>query len=393
MHFRRYYQSDESRLGQQLPKPRIKHTKKIGDTLIHKLSWGDEAGGEWLEEDFFNALTVDGESLSTNVSCNTRKSRDKRERRHTVGVFIGAYPCGTIVIGDELFGSEGIAQVYGLLTDFLDSLSDTSFLKQILYDDMCHLKRYAEDPKRANINDITQKLASINKHIDKFHFRNHIDKWCQKNCNPDAVPELKGVNSQVCEQLFKKINSHKNCISMNEARFGLFFLYQYELHNLDIEKMTILADPREEYRWDLIKQENGSTVQGESVEMVPEKENSPEPELEKQFNKLNIECPFKCKECGASYKKEGFLQRHMEQKHITVKETVCKECDAVFDCYSKLTRHMKTHLTCKICKEVFPTKTEMVTHKAAHSTCIHCKFDFVTMSKLTRHMETFHQGL
>ena len=36
---------------------------------------------------------------------------------------------------------------------------------------------------------------------------------------------------------------------MNEARFTLFFLYQYELHNLDVEHMTILADPRQEYRW------------------------------------------------------------------------------------------------------------------------------------------------
>ena len=108
-----------------------------------------------------------------------------------------------------------------------------------------------------------------------------------------------------------------------------------------------------------------------------------ESELETQFNKLNIECPFKCEECGASYKKEGFLQRHIKQKkHITVKETVCKEFDAVLDCYSKLTRHMKTHLTCKICKEESSTKAEMITHKAAHSTCNHCKFDFVTMSKL-----------
>ena len=40
---------------------------------------------------------------------------------------------------------------------------------------------------------------------------------------------------------------------MNESRFGLFFLYQYEIHNLEIENRTILADPREEVRWDNIK--------------------------------------------------------------------------------------------------------------------------------------------
>ena len=156
-------------------------TKKIRDTLIHKLSLGDESGGEWLEEDFFYSLTVDGESSSTNVSCNTRNSWEKREQRQTVGVVICPYSCGTIVIGNELFGSKGIAQLNGLSKDFLDSLIDNFFLKQILYDDMCHLKRYAEDPKTANTKYITQKSASINKHIDKFHFRNHLDKWCQKN--------------------------------------------------------------------------------------------------------------------------------------------------------------------------------------------------------------------
>ena len=49
-HCRGYYESDRSRLGKGLPKPKIKHAKKIGETLIHKLSLGDEAGGEWLED-------------------------------------------------------------------------------------------------------------------------------------------------------------------------------------------------------------------------------------------------------------------------------------------------------------------------------------------------------
>ena len=56
-HCRGYYESDRSRLGQGLPKPKIKHAKKIGETLIHKLSWGDEAGGEWLEDDLIETLS------------------------------------------------------------------------------------------------------------------------------------------------------------------------------------------------------------------------------------------------------------------------------------------------------------------------------------------------
>ena len=42
---------------------------------------------------------------------------------------------------------------------------------------------------------------------------------------------------------------------MNEARFFLFFLYLYEIHNLECEGMTILADPREEFRWQSLQDE------------------------------------------------------------------------------------------------------------------------------------------
>ena len=130
---RNYYEKNPAKLGKVLPNPKIKHSKAIGDTVIHKLSWGDEPGAEWMSDDFFKLLDEKGEiTESTLSSCNTRKSRDKRQNVHSVGVFTGAYPCGIIVLGDELYGSESISQVYGILTDWLSSLSDQTKLKQIL---------------------------------------------------------------------------------------------------------------------------------------------------------------------------------------------------------------------------------------------------------------------
>ena len=117
---RNYYENNPAKLGKVLPNPKIKHSKAIGDTVIHKLSWGDEPGAEWMSDDFFKLLDEKGEiTESTLSSCNTRKSRDKRQNVHSVGVFTGAYPCGIIVLGDELYGSESISQVYGILTDWL----------------------------------------------------------------------------------------------------------------------------------------------------------------------------------------------------------------------------------------------------------------------------------
>ena len=110
---RKYYLDDASRLGSKFPIPRLKHTKKVGGSDIHLLLWGGETGDEWLHDDYFRFLSEDGNILNSNVSvtCNTRKSRDKTCRRHTVGVFVGVFPCGTIVLFDELYGSESISQV------------------------------------------------------------------------------------------------------------------------------------------------------------------------------------------------------------------------------------------------------------------------------------------
>ena len=41
---------------------------------------------------------------------------------------------------------------------------------------MCHLKRFCEDPIRAGQNEVTEVLARVQKHVDKFHFRESIEQ-------------------------------------------------------------------------------------------------------------------------------------------------------------------------------------------------------------------------
>ena len=297
----KYYEDKSERLGQPLPNPKIKHTKKVGGSDVHLLSWGDDSGNEWLHDHFFHYLAEDGEVLNSNLSvtCNTRKSRDKTSRRHTVGVFVGAFPCGTIVLFDELYGSESISQVYGILIEFLARLDDMSTLEELLYDDCCHLKAFGEKNENAEQNDVTKYFASLGKHVDRFHFRNHVDAWCMEHCNPEKVPALKNVNTQVCEQLFKKINSHKNCKSFNESRFFLFFLYQFDIHNLSIEGLdSKMADPREEFRWENLKivEPNLNVCENDTVE-----------ELTAKIELLELNPTFSCNICGCGFAKEGYF--------------------------------------------------------------------------------------
>lgn len=142
-----YYNEDLKRLGKPLPDPKIKHVKRAGDEVYYYLSWGDEKvkGNPWKGKNFFALASEDGEIVSLldeDKSCNTKKTKDKRERRHTVGIMVGTKPCGIVVLFEEIYGSESLTQVYGMLVEYLSRLPETgrSSLEHILYDDACHLK-------------------------------------------------------------------------------------------------------------------------------------------------------------------------------------------------------------------------------------------------------------
>ena len=99
-----------------------------------------------------------------------------------------------IIINGIIF--VGIAQVHGIINDFLGAVSDRQKLKHIIYDDACHLCLYSTNKKIANKTDTTKFFSELKFVIDRFHFRNHIDPWCQENCDPDEVDELKDTNTE-----------------------------------------------------------------------------------------------------------------------------------------------------------------------------------------------------
>ena len=67
-----------------------------------------------------NADNLSQEEIKS--TCNTRKVRDKRDRRHTAGILISAKPCGIIPHVDELFLCESINQVHGSIIEFIGNL-------------------------------------------------------------------------------------------------------------------------------------------------------------------------------------------------------------------------------------------------------------------------------
>jgi len=63
----------------------------------------------------------------------------------------------------------------------------------VVYDDACHLKKFATNKTRSTKTDTSIRIAKMHMVVDRFHFPGHVDAWCKKNCNPDDFDELKDV--------------------------------------------------------------------------------------------------------------------------------------------------------------------------------------------------------
>ena len=223
---------------------------------------------------------------------------------------------------------------------------------------------------------------------------NHIDPWCIENCDPNKVKDLDGVNTEICEQLFRKINSHTNCKSMNEAKYFLFWLYNLDLHNLDIEDLVSASDPRTEYRWLKIniKKVDITQLQKIKVDECMNGEKNTIKDLEQKLGSITLDetASFVCKDCGGGFKSKGYLEQHREKKHGEIlKPYKCDECDKILQSKRNLEEHViKLHRSCKACNLKFESKLKTDEHKKTHTTCNVCNVDMKTKYKLERHMKT-----
>ncbi|KAM9838056.1 histone-lysine N-methyltransferase PRDM9 [Aulostomus maculatus] len=85
-----------------------------------------------------------------------------------------------------------------------------------------------------------------------------------------------------------------------------------------------------------------------------------------------------CSQCGASFKKSGFLKRHELMVHVNAKSYSCERCGKVFSTSSKLKQHQKGN-TCK----KYHCTSELFS-------CSFCQFSFTMKSYLIKHIRRHH---
>ena len=174
---------------------------------------------------------------------------------------------------------------------------------------------------------------------------------------------------------------------------------------------SCLPDPRSDYCWSqikILKEDFKDIPQKQCVDMLAEQFERVNLDKKTQSNdtlstleKLDkpeksdglVVSLYACEICKATYKAEGYLKKHMAEKHGLGGGTLveCTECGSFLSSKQALEKHiLRNHRLCKICKAEFQTENEKDMHQKMHTTCNHCNTILPTVSKLIRHMTQVH---
>ena len=154
------------------------------------------------------------EELTSGDGCK-KGSNINHFFNRTAGMFYFFRPCGYRLGHYEMYTAESLSNIYRYLIDLFGVYPSESQIKGIVYDRACDLHPFL-CKMSLNGNEIASRYTQLHFMVDIFHIEkhtmtkcqlNHID--CQYHPKLDKFSFLNGMNTEIAEQSFKKLNAFK----------------------------------------------------------------------------------------------------------------------------------------------------------------------------------------
>ena len=207
-----------------------------------------------LISDLFSSEETKQEGMCSNVNKEDPELKDindEVERKHikskrTCGIATINSPCMIVNAFFPMFRSESLGLWYHFLLDWVKNCNVKQLYPslKLLYDDVCHFKDYVQKNKRLQLVDDKESALylahMVEYYLDRFHVRNHVDecihKYDIKNQSEQVQKELKNVNTQACEAMYKWLSAFKSItMNMSYSTYIVFAMCLFHEHNT---KMT-----------------------------------------------------------------------------------------------------------------------------------------------------------
>lgn len=169
-----------------------------------------------VKQSQIGAALPDNDSDTLLTGCKQSKNINRFFER-TAGMLALIRPCGIVVSMTEMFSSESPTQVFiFLLRTFCGSVSDVKRLGYVGYDRTCDLVPFLRNQAKNKSAGAQVLLDNVTFLLDIFHANKHTEPQCYPPSNPqclyhpklDRFSAIQGVNTESCEQGFKRLNKY-----------------------------------------------------------------------------------------------------------------------------------------------------------------------------------------
>lgn len=183
--------------------------------------------------------------MSDKVGCKKKKNISLFYET-TAGMLALIRPCGIVVNMTEMFTSESCTQVFlFLLRTFCSNIADVQRLRYIGYDRACGFVPYLRNQAKNGSAGAKLLLDNVKFLVDIFHVSKHTEDVCMPPDNPNclyhpslpAFDEIRGVNTESCEQGFKRLNQYLLLTrKMTQFKRNVLFWFVNDRYNEDLER-------------------------------------------------------------------------------------------------------------------------------------------------------------